>query len=293
MEQRKITEVHTTPTQQGFLGEGHLATVVIDGSDFSRTDPFILLMDDQLNLPGGAPVGGPHPHAGFETVTLVLEGNEKEWITGSLEVMTAGKGIIHTEESTTQTQLRILQLWLVLPPDKRWIEPFFQRLLPEAVPTQKMPDAEIRVYSGSSQGMTSPLQHQTPFTLVSFDLEQEKEIRQEIPATYNGFIYMLSGSIRVGTTRLQKGQVAWIDKPDDAGLNEIVFHSGVEGAHFVFYAGEPQQAAIVQHGPFVGDTKEDIAQLYREYRQGAMIHLNDLPDNKKIIYAATIETSTP
>src|SRR6218665_2997859 len=110
-----ITKITSSPELQGFLGEGHIASAVIDGSNFAKTDPFIMLMDDRLNLPGNKPVGGPHPHAGFETVTLVLKGDGKDWITGSFEVMTAGKGIIHTEEIAAKTNMHILQLWLVLP----------------------------------------------------------------------------------------------------------------------------------------------------------------------------------
>ena len=125
MKQRIIEKITESPFHQGFLGEGHQASAVIDGSNFSATDPFIVLMDDRLNLPGGKPVGGPHPHAGFETVTFVLQGNGKDWKTGMLELMTAGKGIIHTEEITTKTDMRILQLWLALPPEKRWATPFF------------------------------------------------------------------------------------------------------------------------------------------------------------------------
>ncbi len=72
MKQRKIDRITSNPPHPGFLGEGHTASAVIDGTDFKKTDPFILLMDDRLNLPGGPPVGGAHPHAGFETVTFIL-----------------------------------------------------------------------------------------------------------------------------------------------------------------------------------------------------------------------------
>lgn len=69
MKQRKIERITASPLHQGFLGEGHLASAIIDGSDLTVTDPFILQMDDRLDLPGGPPVGGPHPYAGFETAT--------------------------------------------------------------------------------------------------------------------------------------------------------------------------------------------------------------------------------
>src|SRR5262245_14892796 len=106
MKQRKIERITQNPFHQGFLGQGHEASAVIDGSNFTGSDPFLILMDDRLDLPGGEPVGGPHPHAGFETVTFVVESNSNEWKAGSLELMTAGKGIVHTEEITARTRVR-------------------------------------------------------------------------------------------------------------------------------------------------------------------------------------------
>ncbi|MBB5283114.1 hypothetical protein HNQ92_001240 [Rhabdobacter roseus] len=282
MIQRKIARLTTSPLQPGFLGPGHRAAAVVDGNHFAQTDPFLLLMDDQLNLPGGPPVGGPHPHAGFETVTLVLQGNDNDWETGSLELMTAGKGIIHTEEITAQTQLRILQLWLVLPPEKRWAEPLWQQILLEDVPVKKTADGEIRVYSGASHGLVSPLQNHTPFSLVDLHLTKEAAVVQDVPASYSGFVYVLEGTLWAGDTKVEKGQAAWLDEPQPSGESAITFRAGELGARLVFYAGEPQQVPVVSHGPFVGDSREDIQRLYQEYRQGKMPHLNELPPSRKV-----------
>lgn len=283
MKNLSISKIKTSSFHQGFLGEGHQAAAIIDGQHFLETDPFILLMDDQLDLPGHEPAGGAHPHAGFETVTLVLEGNDKEWKTGSLELMTAGKGIIHTEEIKTKTQMRILQLWLALPPDKRWAEPRLQQLLLEHVPTLKTDKSEIRVYSGSSQGLTSPLQNYTPFTLVDFNLKDDATAVQQL-AFVTAFIYVLNGSLWVGDTKVVAGQSAWMEKSvsDDSG--EITFNTKEEGARFILYAGTPHHAPIVSHGPFIGNTQDDIKRLYTEYHRGKMLHLNDLPESSKIYY---------
>ncbi|SEL31704.1 pirin family protein [Parapedobacter koreensis] len=277
MIQRKISKIETRHLRQGFLGPGHLAAAVIDGNDFAQTDPFVLLMDDRLDLPGGPPVGGPHPHAGFETVTLVLEGSETGWQTGTFELMTAGKGIIHTEEITTETKMRILQLWLILPPEKRWAEPFFQDIKLEQVPTQKTENSEIRVYSGNSNGLSSPIKNQTPVTIVDFTLGKNFGVSQQLPASYNGFIYIIEGTVWIGAEKVEKDQVAWFGKTDQKGNSEIAFNAGEQGARFVLYAGEPQHAPIVSHGPFIGDTKEDIVRLYHEYNRGRIGHVKDLP----------------
>jgi len=157
MIRRNISKITQNHWHNGFLGTGHRAMAVLDGVPYKDSDPFILFMDDSLNLPGGEPLGGAHPHAGFETLSLVLKGNERDWKTGSFELMTAGKGIIHTEEITSKQKLRMLQVWLVLPPEKRYAQPFLQRMLLEDVPKIKTDTYEIRVYSGSSNGLISPL----------------------------------------------------------------------------------------------------------------------------------------
>ena len=86
----------------GFMGEGHTAVTVVDPNEFQRSDPFILLMDDRLDLPPGREAGGAHPHGGFETVTFVVEGALRDRDEGTLNAgdvlwMTAGSGVIHNE----------------------------------------------------------------------------------------------------------------------------------------------------------------------------------------------------
>lgn len=261
MIQRKIESIITSRLHQGFLGEGHLAAAIIDGTNFAQTDPFILLMDDQLNLPGGEPVGGAHPHAGFETVTLVLEGDEAYWKTGSLE--------------------RIFQLWLTLPPEKRWVEPSWQQILLENVPTYNSDKVEARVYSGSSNGLTSPVQNYTPFTLVDFMMGNETSVTQTIPTNYNGFIQVIQGEVWVGDTKVEQGQTAWFDKHEQSGESQIIFRTENSEARFILYAGQPHHVPVVNHGPFIGDTRDDIVRLYKEYNAGKMPHLKNLDASRK------------
>ena len=103
-QQRGISRVvNVPPAAPGFVGPGHLAAPVVSPENFEMNDPFILLMDDHLDI-GDWPVGGPHPHAGFETVTLILDGasfDRDEGGTlnaGEVQWRTAGSGIIHSED---------------------------------------------------------------------------------------------------------------------------------------------------------------------------------------------------
>lgn len=284
MKKHKVIEIADTVAHVGFLGPGHTARTLISSNQFHIRDPFILLMDDLLDLPGGPPVGGPHPHAGFETVTLVIQGDEKAFETGSLELMTAGKGVIHSEFITTQTQFRILQLWLALPQSKRWEEPFLQKLSLGKVPKVEGSFGEIRIYSGSSQGLTSPLKHHTPLMLVEYNLHAGASVLDQIPRGYNTFIYVLSGSLSAGGTKLEEGQVAWLDILDDTSDNEIWLDTSEQKAHFILCGGQPQHAPIVANGPFIGTTREDIVRLYDQYHNGDIPHLDNLNESRKLIH---------
>lgn len=281
---RHIAHVTRNPFHQGFLGTGHQAASVMGGVPYAETDPFILFMDDRLDLPGGEPVGGPHPHAGFETLTLVLEGNQKDWVTGSFELMTAGSGIVHTEEITVRQKLHILQVWLALPPEKRWESPSWQRILPEAVPALIERDREIRVYSGSSNGLTSPLRNHTPLVVADFRMAAGRQVTQELPAGYRGLVYVLGGTVSSGDVIVKAGEAGWLDK--SAGAGELHLRAEAENTHFVLYAARRHGAEVVSHGPFIGDSMEDIRRLYHEYRVGEIPHLNELAESQKQYYPA-------
>ena len=282
MNHRSVSKITQSPFQPGFLGAGHIASAVFEGLPFDYTDPFIIFQDDQVDYQGGPPAGGAHPHAGFETLTLVLEGNGSTWETGSFELMTAGKGIVHTEEMNEKQKLRILQVWLALPPGKRWAQPFWQKITLDNVPTVKNEFYEVRVYSGSSNGLNSPMRNLTPLTVVDFRLKENQKIKQHLPADQKGLIYVLEGSVYVGDQMIRKGQTGWLNKSDGSGIGELTFESRDESTRFILYAAGPHNAPIVSHGPFIGDTVEDISRLYKEYRNGEMPHLNDLPEDQKL-----------
>lgn len=286
MLQRTISRLTQNPWHQGFLGTGHSAKAVLGGVSYTASDPFIAFMDDRLHLPGGEPVGGAHPHAGFETLTLVLKGNDNGWETGSFELMTAGKGIVHTEEITSEQDVHILQVWLALPPEKRWIQPSWQKILLKDVPTLKNDGYEIRVYSGSSNGLTSPVKNYTPLTLVEVRTSNNQTIVQELPASYHGLIYMLTGAVTVGDKTIKEGQAGWLNQSEEMGDSTLSIQSSAGQTHFVLYAAQPHKVSIVSHGPFVGDTSEDIARLYKEYRNGEMPHVNNLPAGQKYYHIA-------
>jgi len=281
-QQRSISRVvNVPPAAPGFVGRGHLAAPVVSPENFEMNDPFILLMDDHLDI-GDRPVGGPHPHAGFETVTLILDGaifDRDEGGTlnaGEVQWMTAGSGIIHSEDVRTKGKVRLLQLWLTLPKNKRWIAPGFQAINVNAVPVRHELGAEIQVYSGSSGELQSGTRNHVPVTMVEINLEPHASAEQDVPTSYNGFAFVIDGSVQIGDTVLNTGQVGWLDRPTDNGTSLLRVVAGKSGARLILYAGQPQGDPIVSYGPFIGDSKQDIARLFAEYQAGRFPRLSEL-----------------
>jgi redox-sensitive bicupin YhaK (pirin superfamily) len=285
---RGLIRTETPKGQPGFLGAGHTARPVITGS-FKESDPFIMLMDDMLDKKDNTPVGGPHPHAGFETVSFLLEGEIGDEVhkmkTGDFQMMTAGSGIVHTETIDTIARMRLLQLWLNLPRKDRWATPRVQDLPIEHVPVLSEKGVSIKLYSGSLAGLTSPLQNYAPIIVADITIEPWVKTIQQIPANYNSFLYIIKGSVKVGEDekQLNRDQVGWLDLLNNTGQSDLELTARVEGVRLVLYAGKPTGDNIVSYGPFIADTSEDIQRLYSEYRQGKMKHISTVPQSQRIL----------
>lgn len=278
---RKLVSVQTPPAQPGFLGRGHTARPVIMRG-FADSDPFILLMDDVLDKKDDEPVGGPHPHAGFETVSLLLEGEigdgAHKMQPGDFQMMTAGSGVIHTETIDKKAKMRLLQLWLTLPKASRWASPRLQDLSANDAPTLSKDGLHFKLYSGSLAGLTSPIENYVPVIIADITVDANKSATLPIPASFNTFIYVLEGAAVIGDDERSIGinQVGWLDRYASSEGSELTVKAAGEGVRFVLYAGEPQGEAIVSHGPFIGDTQDDIRRLYHEFHQGKMRHILEM-----------------
>ena len=287
---RKLVTVQTPSAQPGFLGAGHKARTVIQ-VPYDESDPFILLMDDVLDKTDDEPAGGPHPHAGFETVSLLLEGeigdSAHKMRAGDFQKMTAGGGIIHTETIDRKAKLRLLQLWTVLPKKDRWTLPKVQDLPLGAVPKYVGNGVEIRVYSGTWAGTSSPLQNHTPMIIADIQLDAGVSTIQHVPASYSTFLYVIAGNVKVGddvNNVLGENNVGWLDRFSEDASSEVVLTAGASPARVVLYSGQPQGDEIVAHGPFIGDTEADIRRLYQEFRQGKMKHISTVPAEQRILW---------
>src|ERR1700676_2041073 len=99
---------------------------------------------------------------------------------------------------------------------------------------------------------------------------------QDIPASYNGFAFVIDGSVQIGDIVLNTGQVGWLDRPTHNGTSVLRVAADESGAPLILYAGQPQGDPIVSYGPFIGDSKQDIARLFAEYQAGGFLRLSEL-----------------
>ncbi len=273
--------VITAPPQPGFMGDGHTAVQVVNPAEFVQNDPFIALMDDRIDLASGSRAGGAHPHAGFEIATFVVEGELRDRDEGVLRVgdvmwTTAGSGVIHNEDVEPFGKSRILQLWMTLPSELRWSKPRFSPMSLDAAPVRHEPGVEARVYSGTS-GSASTVSHtHLPLTMVDIHMKGGSTLEQEVPPSFNGFLYVLDGRVSVESTSLDAGEVGWLDDAEEETPGVLRIAAGDGGARVVFYAGERQSVPIVMHGPFIGETRADIMRVSQDFIQGRMPRVSDL-----------------
>ncbi|HEY4735527.1 MAG TPA: pirin-like C-terminal cupin domain-containing protein [Gemmatimonadaceae bacterium] len=292
MHNREIERVVTTaPPSPGFIGEGHTAVTVVEPRDFARTDPFIVLMDDRIDLAPGQPAGAAHPHGGFETVTFVVEGELRDRDEGTLKTgdvlwMTAGSGVIHNEDVEPLGRSRILQLWLTLPRSSRWSAPRFEFISRDAAPVRRETGVEARVYSGSSGATRARTHNYVPVTFLDIRLESGARFGQDLPDSYNGFIYVLDGDVAIGSqnTPVAASQVGWLTEAvaDSNESGSLSITAGRTGARAILYAGERQGIPIVQHGPFVGESRNDIVRLSQLYMSGKMPRISELTPSASV-----------
>jgi redox-sensitive bicupin YhaK (pirin superfamily) len=148
----------------------------------------------------------------------------------------------------------------------------------DRVPVRREPGVDARVYSGASGGVQAPTHNHVPVTIVEMSMKPGASIEQDLPVTDNGFVFVVDGSVRVGedATPIERNQVGWLDRPPGEGVSVVRFTAQEEGARLVLYAGQPQGTAIVAHGPFIGDTVDDIKRSYEEYRQGRFPRMSEI-----------------
>ncbi|TLS36043.1 pirin family protein [Pseudalkalibacillus caeni] len=269
--QREIAKVWTVNHQRN--SSTHKAGLILEPGRWEEFDPFLLMAEDWF----GRGTFDFHPHRGMETVTYVLEeklehkdnhGGHGVLSPGDVQWMTAGSGIIHAEEPAGET-VHTLQLWINLPSSKKMTEPRYQDLRKEDMPERNEEGARITVFSGSSAGVKAQTDNNVPITMVDVELEKDASVTQDLPGSFNGFIYVLEGKGYFGKSETpgERNQVLWLGPGEEKAESEVAVRAD-EKLRFLLYAGEPIGEPVVARGPFVMNSDEEIRQAYDDYRMG-------------------------
>jgi redox-sensitive bicupin YhaK (pirin superfamily) len=245
-------------------------------------DPFLMLDEFFSDNPDDYLAGFPnHPHRGFETVTYMLDGhmlhkdhlgNHGDLTPGSVQWMTAGRGIVHSEmPQQTAGRMRGFQLWINLPAKEKMKPASYRDIAPSEIPAVALENggsAKIvagtlnfdgRQHVGPIQGLsTDPL-------YVDVALPAGATFEQAIPNDYTVFLYPYEGSVTVGDKPLAKQSAGVLSNGD-----RIVVTAPANDARFILLAGKPLREPIVQYGPFVMNTREEIEQAVRDFQSGAL-----------------------
>jgi quercetin 2,3-dioxygenase len=161
-------------------------------------------------------------------------------------------------------------LWVNLPASEKMTAPRYQDLSGSAMPARREPGAEIRVFSGSSGGVTAPTKNFTPATMVEIRLDPHSSVQQDLPADYNAVVVVLEGGGQVGADAkaVVAGDVAWLTRNDGAASSEVAIRTAEKPLRALIYAGRPLREPVVAGGPFVMNTQAEIDQAFADYRAG-------------------------
>ena len=262
-------------------GAGVKLTRVIGQRDLDMIDPFLLLdefrSDSASDYIGGFP---DHPHRGFETVTYMLagrmrhhdnQGNSGLLTPGSVQWMTAGRGIVHSEMPEQEDGLMWgFQLWVNLPASDKMSAPRYQDIAPERIPeTAPADDARVRVLAGRIGDVVGPVTGiAVEPVYLDIALEAGARFTVPLPAGHNAFAYVYGGDADLGPAdaakRITRGELALLDREGD----ELLIAGGSEPARLILVAGKPLNEPVAKYGPFVMNTPEQIAEAIHDYQSG-------------------------
>jgi len=263
-------------------GAGVKLTRVLTQDLQQRLDPFLMLDNFRSDDPDDYLAGFPdHPHRGFETVTYMIAGrmrhrdsagHEGLLQNGGVQWMTAGRGVIHSEMPEQEDGvMEGFQLWLNLPARRKMIPAWYRDIPSSDIPGYVTADGvKVRVIAGMSNGVAGAMTREDTEPLyLDIDLPADSLFSTALPAAHNAFVYVYRGELTIGGTLLGESRMAILaNTPQADGV--LLIASGPAKA--ILVAGKPLLEPIVQHGPFVMNTKEEIYKALTDLREG---HLAD------------------
>ena len=262
-------------------GAGVKLTRVLTGKLQRRLDPFLMLDAFGSDNPDDYIAGFPdHPHRGFETVTYMLSGRMRHRDSagheglledGAVQWMTAGRGVIHSEiPEQKDGVMEGFQLWLNLPAQRKMIEPWYRDFPSAAIPEYVTGEnVTVRVIAGASNGATGVVTREDTEPLyLDIHVPAGTSFSTALPDTHNAFIYVYRGSVKVAGTTVESQRMGILSNAPQA---DGVTLTAMEDARLILIAGKPLNEPIVQYGPFVMNTQEEIHQTLNDFNAGRFV----------------------
>jgi quercetin 2,3-dioxygenase len=282
---KEVTRVATAHRQTE--GAGFVVRRPFPTNGLDHVDPFLLIdeMGPADYAPGEA-VGAPdHPHRGFETVTYALDGEFEHEDSaghkgalrpGDVQWMTAGAGIVHSEEPSRRIReeggrVHGFQIWINLPARLKMTAPRYQEVRADRIPSAATPHglARVHVIAGVALGARAVIDTHTPVVFQDWTLDAGGDATVALEAGENALVYVFEGAARVGdeATLVRDGQLALL------GAGDAVRLRGNESgppARLLLLAGTPIGEPVARYGPFVMNTRQELVQAFKDYESGRM-----------------------
>jgi len=261
-------------------GAGVKLTRVIGGPELPELDPFLLLDEFGTDRAEDYIAGFPsHPHRGFETVTYMLDGrmrhkdnhgNEGLLTPGSVQWMTAGRGLVHSEMPEQESgRMRGFQLWVNLPARDKMTDPKYQEFAPEFIPVAApAPGVEVKVIAGVVDALVGPIvQPATDPLYLDISLQAGNSWEYLLPVGHNAFAYVFEGAVTVGEG--EDARALDVQEMAVLGGGELLqLRAGQQPARLIVVAGRPLGEPVMRHGPFVMNTRQELMQAFVDFQEG-------------------------
>ena len=241
-------------------------------------DPFLMLdhfgSDNPDEYIAGFP---PHPHRGFVTFTYMLDGhmehqdsmgNVGDLRSGGAQWMKAASGVIHSEmPKQTNGLMRGFQLWINLPAEQKMSDPAYQEFTSQAIPEVVEDGCKARVLAGEYAGKRGVIDDpNSDMQYLDVSLRPGAVFSIPLPDAYTAFVYVYEGNAEAANIALPQHSLAVLGDGDS-----VEIQAGTKGARLICVAGKPIGEAIVQHGPFVMNTRAEIEQAFHDYQNGQLV----------------------
>jgi redox-sensitive bicupin YhaK (pirin superfamily) len=263
-------------------GAGVKLKRVIGSPALDMIDPFLMLDEFGSDDPESWIAGFPeHPHRGFETVTIMLDGRVKHADSagnrgvieaGDVQWMTAGSGIIHSEmPERAEGRLRGFQLWVNLPGKLKMIAPRYQDVRAERIASASANGATVRVIAGEAFGVKGAADTLMPVRLLDVAIDANAAFEVEVPDEHACFVYVYEGDVRATDRNGKAVDIAGGSLAVLVGSDGVRLEAGESGAKLLFADGKPIREPIARYGPFVMNTREEVQQAFEDYSRGELV----------------------